>query len=209
MPTRKATDARNAGRALALLMKDHRKVQKAFKQFEKMHKAHDSSREDTIREICKELTVHTKMEEELFYPFAREHMEEGDLLDEANVEHAVAKQLVEQLQAGAGSEDERDARFTVLGEYVSHHIEEEETRLFPKLKKMSEELDTLGEQMLDRKIALMEEEGLDAEEARRERERPRRPRQPASRRAAPTRRRPAEGGRKTGRKSGTARGRTG
>ena len=86
-------------------------------------------------EICVTLTVHATIEEELFYPAAREAEVETDLLDEAEVEHASAKDLIAQIE-GMGPDDELyDAKVTVLGEYIDHHVKEEEGEMFPKCRK--------------------------------------------------------------------------
>jgi hypothetical protein len=104
--------------------------------------------------------VHTTVEEEIFYPAAREALQEQDLLDEADVEHASAKDLIGQIQTMDPSEDLYDAKVTVLGEYVNHHVQEEEKEMFPQCKKAKMPLDELGEQMQARKQELMAEMGL-------------------------------------------------
>jgi hemerythrin-like domain-containing protein len=165
MEKRKSAPA-NQPKAIAMLANDHRNVRKMFKQFEKMKDQDDSARNEIIEKVCQELTIHTKVEEELFYPFARERLEDGDLLDEAEVEHQVAKDLIAQLQQGTGEEAQRDASMTVLGEYVSHHIDEEEKELFPKLTKVKgvkEEMQALGEEMEQRKLDLADEQGIGEE----------------------------------------------
>ena len=115
------------------LLDDHRKVKKLFKDFESQT---DSAKKDVIvKEACTELTVHAQIEEQLFYPFLRDQNTDafGDLLDEALVEHASAKDLIAQLLDMSPEEDLYDAKFTVLGEYVNHHVTEEEDELFPKV----------------------------------------------------------------------------
>ncbi|RTZ48135.1 hemerythrin domain-containing protein [Candidimonas sp. SYP-B2681] len=118
---------------LSLLLDDHRKVKKLFKDFESQA---DSAKKDAIvKEACTELTVHAQIEEQLFYPFLRDQNTDafGDLLDEALVEHASAKDLIAQLLDMNPEDDLYDAKFTVLGEYVNHHVTEEEDELFPKV----------------------------------------------------------------------------
>src|SRR5690625_3156688 len=118
---------------LSLLIDDHRKVQKIFKKFE-TEKDPDAKR-DMVTEACNELTVHAEIEEQVFYPFLREQNpdEFGDLLNEAKVEHASAKDLIAQLSTMKPEDELFDAKFTVLGEYVSHHVQEEEDELFEKI----------------------------------------------------------------------------
>lgn len=140
--------------AITMLTEDHAKVKKMFKQFEKMREdADEAEKAELVRRICGELTLHTELEEEYFYPAARGAIEEQDLLDEAEVEHASAKELIAQLEAMQPGEELYDAKVTVLGEYVEHHIKEEEKELFPKVKKADIDLEEIAEQMSARKAA--------------------------------------------------------
>jgi hemerythrin-like domain-containing protein len=99
--------------------------------------------------------VHAQIEEEIFYPAAREAMKDQDLLDEAEVEHASAKELIAQIEAMQAGQELFDARVTVLGEYIRHHVKEEQNEIFPKLKKADIDLKGLGAQLAERKQALM------------------------------------------------------
>lgn len=157
------TQSRSKGTdAITLLMEDHKKVQKMFKEFEKLSKQEDEEGKDELaRLICAELTVHTQIEEEIFYPAAREALDEQDLLDEAEVEHASAKDLIEQIESMRAGEELFDAKVTVLGEYVNHHIKEEQDEMFPKIKKSELDLEALGEEMSQRKTELMAEMGME------------------------------------------------
>jgi hypothetical protein len=101
------------------------------------------------------LKAHTTIEEEIFYPAAREVLEEEDLLDEAEVEHASAKDLIEQIEGMSPQDDLYDAKVTVLGEYIDHHVKEEETEMFPKLRKTDLDLKSMGDQMESRKDQLI------------------------------------------------------
>jgi hemerythrin superfamily protein len=141
---------------IALLTEDHRRVEKMFKQFEKLDS--DVEKQELADLICAELTVHAQIEEEIFYPFARDCLDEEDLLDEAEVEHTCAKELIAKIQSGESELFE--AQVIVLGEYIKHHVEEEEKELFPKLKKFQEELAVPGVAMLQRKQELMQQMGL-------------------------------------------------
>lgn len=155
---------------MAMLIEDHRKVQKMFKQFEKLKQQEDEeAKRDLVEQACAELKVHTQLEEELFYPAAREALDEADLIAEAEVEHDSAKQLIAKLDRQNGGE-EYDATFTVLGEYVNHHITEEQDEMFPKLKKADIDWDSLAEQMRTMKQELMERMGLQPEEGQEEEE---------------------------------------
>lgn len=151
--------------AIALLTEDHKKVQKLFKEFEKRSDEDDEEGKQALVEmICAELTIHATIEEEIFYPAARRAIEEEDLLDEAEVEHATAKELIAQLEGMQAGDELYDAKVTVLGEYIDHHVKEEQNEMFPKVKKAKLDLQALGEQMLERKQELQEELGLVEEE---------------------------------------------
>jgi len=146
---------------MEMLIADHREVQKMFKQFEKLKEQDDDqSKRDLVDLTCAELKVHTQIEEEIFYPAAREALAEGDLVAEALVEHNSAKELIAKLQGSDANAEEYAAMFTVLGEYVNHHIAEEQNEMFPKLKKADLDWDALTAQMQERKGQLQEEMGL-------------------------------------------------
>lgn len=146
--------------AISLLTDDHKKVQKLFKEFEKLSKKEDDEgKAELAREICVELTVHAQIEEEILYPAAREVLDEQDLLDEAQVEHASAKDLIAQIESMETDEELFDAKVTVLGEYVNHHIKEEQDEMFTRLKKSDLDLEQLGEELYQRKSELMDDAG--------------------------------------------------
>src|SRR3954471_1990070 len=133
--------------AIELLKHDHKEVQKIFKEFEKSKdEMDDAQKGEIVRKCCMELKIHTQLEEEIFYPAAREAIEDEELLDEAEVEHAAAKQLIGELEQMEPGEEMYDARFTVLGEYVNHHIKEEEggDGIFAEVKKAKLDVDELG-----------------------------------------------------------------
>jgi hemerythrin superfamily protein len=141
--------------AIALLKEDHRAVEKLFKEFEEAKG--EGRKEKLARRICLELSVHTKIEEEIFYPACEGKIEE-DLLKEAYVEHDSAKLLVAEIEAGNGQTDEFfDAKVQVLSEQVEHHVTEEEDELFPQVRKADIDLDALGEQLARRKAELLKE----------------------------------------------------
>jgi hemerythrin superfamily protein len=141
--------------AIALLKEDHRAVEKLFKDFEGAKG--EGRKERLARQICMELSIHTKIEEEIFYPACEGKIEE-DMLKEAYVEHDSAKLLIAEIEAGNGQSDEYfDAKVQVLSEQIEHHVEEEEKELFPKVRKADLDLAVLGEQMAERKQALKAE----------------------------------------------------
>ena len=141
--------------AITLLKDDHAEVKQLFDRFEKLGgKASADDKEGIVREACAKLTVHATVEEEIFYPAAREVPEAEDLLNEAEVEHGTAKDLIAKLDAMESDDEMFDANFTVLMEYIKHHVKEEEGELFPKIAKSDLDLDALGAEMLARKDEL-------------------------------------------------------
>ena len=166
-PSRRASAKGSEDDALHILAEDHKKVIELFDEFERMKEDEDTddeAKQILVETACAELTIHAQLEEEIFYPAARDAIDDMDLLDEAEVEHASAKQLITELAAMQPGDDLYDAKFTVLGEYVKHHIQEEEKELFPKLKKADLDLEELGQEISERKLELQEELGVPAEE---------------------------------------------
>ena len=147
---------RSTGDAIALLKEDHQRVKKAFKEFEKMDHEDSEAVKALVTEVCQELKVHTMLEEELFYRAVRAAIDDDDIMNEATVEHQSAKDLIEQLEKMEPDDPMYVAMFTVLGEYVMHHVEEEEGEMFPEAREADLDLKELGEQMKARKEELME-----------------------------------------------------
>ena len=147
--------------ALELLSSDHRKVEALFRQFEDMKEEEDDSRVAIAQRICSELTVHAQVEEDLFYPWLRENLDETEMVAEADVEHATLKSLIGQIQPVLAPDEAYDAKVKVLSEYVKHHVKEEEDEIFPEVASEEEELDELGQEMAARKAELMKEMGIE------------------------------------------------
>jgi hemerythrin superfamily protein len=135
MPTARRADAGTD--AIELLKADHKEVKAMFKEFETLKKndAGDEAKAELVQRICTALTIHATIEEEIFYPAVREAIDDMDLMDEADVEHAGAKELIAQLENAQPGDDHYDAKVTVLGEMIDHHVKEEEGEMFPKAKK--------------------------------------------------------------------------
>jgi hemerythrin-like domain-containing protein len=142
--------------ATELLMQDHKAVQKLFKDFEKLsEKGSEKELSSLAQQICMELKTHTAIEEEIFYPAMRQATEASDMVSEAEVEHATAKSLISQIEKCDPSDEKYCALVTVLGEYVNHHIQEEEKEMFPQARKSDLDLDALGDEMQQKKQKLM------------------------------------------------------
>lgn len=142
---------------IELLTKDHSDVKKLFKEYQKLaqDKAPAAKRSAIAQEVCAALTVHATVEEELFYPAVRSAADAAQpQLDEAEVEHASVKELIDQIQDMEPDDDLFDAKMKVLGEYVDHHAKEEEAEMFPKAKKEDLDLKELGAQVRARKEEL-------------------------------------------------------
>ena len=144
--------------ATALLTEDHKAVKKLFKEFEKAEE--DAQKDKLVKQICKELSVHAQIEEEIFYPAARPAIKEQDLLDEAEEEHGGIKAVVEELKGMKPGDEHYDAKVKVLSEYVEHHVKEEQDELFPKIKKADIDTAELGAQLQERKQELLDNPGL-------------------------------------------------
>jgi hemerythrin superfamily protein len=146
------------GDATALLTEDHRRVEKLFSEFQELveRKESDESKAELAQRICTELVIHAMVEEEIFYPAVRRAIEETDLLDEAEVEHMSAKALIALIMTGKPGADQFEARVKVLGEYIKHHVREEEGEMFPKARKAIDNA-AVGEKLAKRKTQLMEE----------------------------------------------------
>ncbi|MES1982267.1 MAG: hemerythrin domain-containing protein [Pseudomonadota bacterium] len=153
-PTQRAdTDAKSS--AIALLIEDHDSVNRLFQQFENLKQEinADTDKQQIVRQICQELTLHTQAEEEVFYPAVRAAIAEQELMDDAEMEHMRAKQLIAQLENMSPTDEYYDARVSILKEYVNHHVREEQDQMFPRARKVNLDLQALGEQILSFKKA--------------------------------------------------------
>lgn len=153
--------------AIELLTEDHQDVLSLFDDFRSLREdedADDDVKQMLVERICTELTIHSEIEEELLYPALRDAFDDHSQLDEAEVEHAIAEQLISEIESMEPGDDLYDAKVTVLGEYVLHHIHEEQEKLFPKAKKANVDLATLGEELALRKEELRTEFGMPDED---------------------------------------------
>lgn len=141
--------------AIAMLREDHKKVTALFEEFEKARSA--SVKKRLVQTICQELTVHTQIEEEIFYPAFKAALKDKELVPEARVEHDSVKALIAQVQDEEPGGEEYDAKVKVMGEFVKHHVKEEQNEMFPKAKQSRLDLVELGQQMAERKEQLTQQ----------------------------------------------------
>jgi len=140
------------GDAITTLREDHRRVEKLFKEFEKLHKNDGSAEQKrtVIGEVIRELAQHAWIEEQVFYPEVRAQVEDAeDVVLEGLEEHHIVKWTLSELEGMNGDEERFDAKATVLIESVRHHVEEEEQEMFPKVREVIKRkaLLELGERM--------------------------------------------------------------
>lgn len=157
--TKRKTDraAAKPADAIKLLKDDHKEVKTWFEQYEVLED--DAEKQALADKICLALIVHTTIEEEIYYPATREAIDDDDLLDEAEVEHASAKALIAEIKAMKAGDRLFDAKITVLGEYINHHVEEEESEMFPESRDSDLDLKALGIQLAQRKAELYAQAG--------------------------------------------------
>jgi hemerythrin superfamily protein len=144
-------------------MADHRKVEDLFERYESEKDSGEDTRRDIAQQICNELTVHAQVEEELFYPWLRKNLDDQEMVEEAQIEHNTAKDLIAQIEESESVDEAFNARVKVLSEYIKHHVKEEENEIFPEVRGQKDELDELGQEMTARKGELMEELGITPE----------------------------------------------
>lgn len=160
-PRRTRRTGRRDPLAIALLKKDHREVEGMFDEYEQLES--DAEKLTLFNKIALALKVHTQIEEEILYPEERGEVDD-DMLDEAYVEHDGAKKLIAEIEAMKPSDEFYDAKVKVLGEYIKHHVKEEEQPggLFSQAKKGDEDLEAMGERLKARKEELMAQMGAKA-----------------------------------------------
>jgi len=151
MPTTKATPVHKE--ATAMLRADHKLVSELFEQYEKSRSP--AKKKELVTQICKELTVHAQVEEEIFYPAVKAALKDHELIPEASVEHATLKDLIAQVEGLEPDGEMFDAKIKVMSEYVKHHVKEEQNEIFPKARATRLDMTELGAQISARKQELM------------------------------------------------------
>src|SRR5690242_4314033 len=143
--------------AFDVLEEDHREVEEWCDEYDELKDSDEDRKAQLAEKICLALKVHAQIEEEIFYPRAREATKDDDLIDEAIVEHATVKNLIAEIEEMDAGEELYDAKVRVLGEMVKRHIREEEEELFPELQSAKMDLDEVGKELAERKEELMSE----------------------------------------------------
>lgn len=151
--TKTSTKAPVHREATAMLRADHKLVSDLFEQYEKSRST--DKKKELVAQICKELTVHAQVEEEIFYPAVKAALQDHELIPEANVEHATLKDLIAQVEGLEPDGEMFDAKIKVMSEYVKHHVKEEQNEIFPKARATKLDMTELGEQISARKQELM------------------------------------------------------
>ncbi|HEY4127573.1 MAG TPA: hemerythrin domain-containing protein [Gammaproteobacteria bacterium] len=142
--------------AVALLKADHQEATKLYKKFFKAKAA--AKKKEIVGQLCLALSVHMRIEEDLFYPAVKKALKAKDkeLVPEARVEHASLKRLITEVESAPEGE-EFDARVQVMCEYTTHHVKEEETKMFPKARASGVDMQDLGTKLLRRKLELLDQ----------------------------------------------------
>ena len=141
--------------AIALLKADHKVVEGLFRDFEIT--GSDKKKKQIVDEICKELTIHAQIEEEVFYPAVQKALKDHELVPEAIVEHASLKELIAAVKGIEPNGDMYDAKVKVMAQYVKHHVKEEEREMFPEAKESNLDMAELGARIIERKQQLAQE----------------------------------------------------
>lgn len=151
---KKSAEAR-APSAIEVLEEDHDYVKKAYRAFQKLDPEEDLPEiQALVEQVCDALKVHMRLEEEILYPAARKALSEEDVIEEAEVEHDSAKTLIRSLGRMKPKDPKYAATFTVLCEYIEHHVKEEEDEMFPKLQRSGINLRALGAKLMAKKARL-------------------------------------------------------
>ena len=143
--------------ALEMLTQEHERIEAQFREFEKMDREAAGPLRALVLRACGDLRLHSALEEEVFYPALRDAIDDEDLLNEAAVEHETARMLIEQLENMPEDDPNFHATFTVLAEYVRHHVGEEENEIFPAARKAGLDFKALGERVRARRDELLGE----------------------------------------------------
>lgn len=153
--------ARPASVIIDMLSEDHDRLLVLFTAFHGMREnAHPEAKQTLVEIACTELVIHAQVEEDYLYPALAEAFEDQFLLEQAEVEHALMRRLVAELETMQANDRLYDAKFTVLSETMRRHIEEEQTRLFPRMLRLDMPMETLAHNIAFRRSELRSEFGM-------------------------------------------------
>ena len=141
--------------ATALLKADHKLVAQLFDDYEQTNSK--SQKKQLVDQICKELSIHAQVEEEIFYPAVQKALKDHELVPEAIVEHSTLKDLIAAVKGVEPDGEMYDAKIKVMSEYVKHHVKEEENEMFVEAKSTNLDMVQLGALMGERKTQLANE----------------------------------------------------
>lgn len=141
--------------ATMLLKADHKLVAQLFEEYEQTESI--SQKKQLVEQICKELSIHAQVEEEIFYPAVQSALKDHELVPEAIVEHSTLKDLIASVEGKEPDNDMFDAKIKVMSEYVKHHVKEEENEMFVEAKTTGLDMVQLGALMDARKTQLASE----------------------------------------------------
>lgn len=151
--TSRAASSSSGPDAIALLRADHKKVSDLYAQYESSRST--AKKKALVATICLELSVHAKVEEEIFYPAVKAALKDKEMIPEAQVEHATLKELIAQVKDKEPDGEMFDAKIKVMSEYTKHHVKEEQNEMFPKAKASRLDMQELGARIAARKEELM------------------------------------------------------
>jgi len=153
-PAKTARASTSSGQdAIALLRADHKKVSELYAQYESTRSP--AKKKALVATICLELSVHARVEEEIFYPAVKAALKDKEMIPEAQVEHASLKELIAQVKDREPDGEMFDAKIKVMSEYTKHHVKEEQNEIFPAAKKTRLDMLDLGARIAARKEELM------------------------------------------------------
>jgi hypothetical protein len=139
--------------AISLLKDDHSKLKKLLTELDSTTERGVKTRQELFAKVKQELTVHEKIEEEIFYPALKEHPKTKEIVLEAYEEHHVVDTVMAEIEGVPFDDETWGAKLTVMKENIEHHIEEEENEMFKQARQVFDEseLEALGERMAARK----------------------------------------------------------
>lgn len=145
--------------AIAVLTDDHERVRKLFRDFEQINQeeGNDYRKRNLVQKIWTEITIHAQVEEEIFYPVARNAINDDNLLEEAHVEHSSFKELIAQIDSMGAGNLYYDVKIMALGEYLDHHFQKEQDEMFVRIKKDKLDMVELGARILQRRKVLQDD----------------------------------------------------